>query len=1179
MLRKIKDFSPPEIEEKILKFWDENRVFEKSLEKTKKGKPFTFYDGPPFATGLPHYGHILASTIKDVIPRYQTMRGRFVRRRWGWDCHGLPIEEIVERYLGISGKKEIERIGIGKFNATCRSKVLGFADEWGKMVRRIARWVEFDNSYKTMDKDYMESVWWAFKQIYDKELVYEGRKVLMYCPRCETPVSNFEVAMDNSYKDVTEEAVTVKFKFKKGQKIGKDFVADDRTYILAWTTTPWTLPGNVALAVGKDISYGIYENKINLDRGISRGELHLQEGYYILANDLLNVITEEGNYLTGKNWSVSGRDLVGLEYEPLFEVKPLKHKNSYKVYPAEFVTTTEGTGVVHTAVVYGEEDYELGIRENLPVVPLLNEKGNFNEEGPGFLRGKYFKDADSLVIKDLEKRSLLFKKEKHAHSYPHCWRCENPLFYNAIPAWFINVQKIKNKLVRSNIKGINWFPEHLKRGRYEKSVLAAPDWNISRNRYWGNPIPIWQCGGCGKTEAIGGIGELEKRLPKSTNRYILVRHGQALSNLTHKVTGWAEDKKNNAHLTLFGRIQIEKLAKKLGKTKVDYIYSSDVTRTKETEKILADVFKDEKVYFDKRLREINTGVFGGRHDSEYHAYYSSDLEKFTKRPPEGESLTDLRKRLFEFVSEIEEKHDNKTIVIVSHEYPLWVLEQAMLGWSDEEAVGEKHARGKDFLDTGEAEEISFRKVPRDETGLVDLHRPHIDKVVFACSKCGGKMERIKEIFDSWVETASMPFAEFHYPFENKETFKKRFPAQFVAEYIPQTRAWFYVMHVVSSILFNRAPFENVVTTGTILAEDGSKMSKSKNNFPDPWEVINKYGVDALRFYLMNSAVMQAGDLNFSARDLEKMYRKNVLILWNVYRYFDTYSHAVDWRKSAKSKAKMPVLDVWIRARTKELINSVTERLDDYDTVWATRAIEEYINDLSTWYVRRSRGREDSSFFTTLHDSLLKTSKVIAPFMPYLAEVLYLNMGEAGSVHLACWPKLEKLTNEEKSLIREMNDLRHLASLALAKRAELGIKVRQPLRELRVKNYKSKNKELLATLKEEVNVKEIRIDKGIEEEVRLDTEITHELREEGWLREFKRLVQGLRKDARLEPKDIIVLTVELPQELLYIVQKSEKSVKEDVGAESIEYRRSDKFEAELETKLGEWPVWIALRKPR
>ena len=1176
MLRHLKDFSLPEIEEKILKFWETNQILKKSLEKTRKGKPFTFYDGPPFATGLPHYGHILASTIKDVIPRYQTMRGRFVLRRWGWDCHGLPIEEIVERYLKISGKKEIEKLGIEKFNAICRNKVLEFAGEWGKMIRRVARWVDFDNSYKTMDTDYMESVWWAFKQIYEKGLVYEGRKVLMYCPRCETPVSNFEVAMDNSYKNVTEDAVTVKFRVKKGQKIGKNFIADDKTYILAWTTTPWTLPGNVALAVSKDIVYGIYENKTNIDRGVSDGKFHLREGNYILASSLLNVLIKEGNYLTGKNWSISGKDLVGLEYEPLFDIKPLKHKNSYKVYPAEFVTTTEGTGIVHTAVVYGEEDYELGIKENLPVVPLLDDKGIFLGIAPKLLSGKYFKDADNLIVKDLEKRELLLLKEKHTHSYPHCWRCENPLFYNAIPAWFINIQKIKDKLIRSNIKEINWFPEHLKRGRYEKSVEQAPDWNISRNRYWGNPIPIWRCKSCSKTEAIGSVEELEKRAGKSTNRYILVRHAEAKNNLESVNSCWPEKKKYS--LTTIGKDQACRLGRELKKKKIDLIFSSDLLRTKETAEIIAHE-TNLRVVYDDRLRELDVGDFNDKSIEEYHRYFNYPHERFTRPAPNGESLDDLSARTFDFIKFIEKKYKNKTIVIVSHGDPLWMMHSSMAGLTRENEMDTEEGLPKSFYpEKSKAYPVHFRNIPRNEIGEMDLHRPYIDKVILNCSKCGGEAIRIKEIFDSWVEAASMPFAEFHYPFENKDIFKKRFPAQFVAEYIAQTRAWFYVMHVVSLILFDRAPFENVVTTGTILAEGGSKMSKSKGNFPDPWDVIGKYGVDALRFYLMNSTVMQASDLNFSERDVEKVYRKNVLILWNVYRYFETYSHAANQQTSSK-KTYVKELDAWIRARTKELVNLVTKYLDVYDTVRATRAIEEYISDLSTWYVRRGRGREDVSFFITLRDSLLKISQVIAPFMPYLAEVLYLNLKDGvESVHLTDWPRSGKLTDKEKTLIREMDDVRRLASLALAKRAELGIKVRQPLKELRIKDKElSEQKDLLEILKEEVNVKEIIFNKDLKEEVELDTEINHELKEEGWLREFKRLVQGLRKDAKLEPKDVIILTVELPQELHHVVETNEKLVKKEVNAKIIEYKRSTKFDVELETKLDKWPVWVALRK--
>ncbi len=410
------EFNLPKIEEKILDYWDSRKIFEKSLGQTKGGRPFTFYDGPPFATGLPHYGHILASTIKDLVPRYQTMKGHFVRRRWGWDCHGLPIEEIVERKLGISGKKEIEKIGIKKFNETCRDTVLMYAEEWGRTVRRIARWVEFDDSYKTMDADYMESVWWAFKQMYDKKLAYEGRRVLLYCPRCETPISNFEVAMDNSYKDVSEETVTVKFKLNAGQQINKNFTTDDKTYILAWTTTPWTLPGNVALAISENIDYRRMDVLV--------GE-HQGEKYIMASNRVVDVLKNSDISLTGQGLGakISGKDLIGLEYEPLFEVPAVKSDKAFKIYPADFVTTDEGTGIVHTAVVYGEDDYNLGVKVGLPVVPLLDEKGIFNDKAPELVRGMYFKKAEKIIKDDLDNRKLLFKREQHVHSYPFCWRC------------------------------------------------------------------------------------------------------------------------------------------------------------------------------------------------------------------------------------------------------------------------------------------------------------------------------------------------------------------------------------------------------------------------------------------------------------------------------------------------------------------------------------------------------------------------------------------------------------------------------------------------------------------------------------------------------------------------------------------------------------------------------------
>lgn len=1165
-----KEFNLPKLEEQILNFWKTRRIFEKSLEKTKNKNPFTFYDGPPFATGLPHYGHILASTIKDVIPRYQTMKGRFVRRRWGWDCHGLPIEEIVERHLGISGKKQIEKIGIEKFNETCRSKVLEYASEWKKMVERIARWIDFDNSYKTMDRDYMESVWWAFKQIYNKGLVYEGRKVLLYCPRCETPISNFEVAMDNSYKEVTEESVTIKFKVVSSKQASRKLQLTTHnfpTYILSWTTTPWTLPGNVALAVGKDIIYAAVRGK---------GEKEL---YIVAAALVKSVFKNKAIEIIHNN--IKGKDLVGLKYEPLFNIPAVNSDKAFKIYPADFVTTEEGTGIVHTAVVYGEEDYNLGQKVGLPVVPLLDEKGRFNELAPKPLRGLYFKESEKVIKTALEKRGLLFSRENHKHSYPYCWRCDSPLFYNAIPAWFINVQKIKSKLIESNSREINWFPAHLKHGRYEKSVEAAPDWNISRNRYWGNPIPIWKCEKCGKYEVIGRIAEINKRSAGPKNEYWVMRHGQAETQLLYI----HDSGQGKYHLTQTGREEVIKTADKLKKEKINFIVSSDLLRTKETARIVAKTLGIKKIIFDRRLRDINLGEFNGKSPKEYHRSIPTYEEKFIKGPSGGESLRELRARVWEGLQELEKKYQNKKILIISHEYPIWMLIHSAAAWDEKLAIKEKEKMGKDFIGTGEFRKVDFKIAPRRKNGEVDLHRPYIDEILLKCGKCGGNAKRISEIFDSWVEAGSMPFAEYHYPFENKKVFEKRLPAQFVAEYIAQTRAWFYVMHVISLILFGKAPFENIVTTGTILAEDGSKMSKSKGNFPDPWEVINKYGVDALRFYLMNSVVMQADNLNFNVKEVEIINRKIVLILWNVYKYFETYAPSRISDISPRISERN-ILDKWITARTQELISGVTKYLDRYDTVKATRVIAEYIEDLSTWYLRRSRRRKEKVFFKTFFDCLLGISKVIAPIMPYLAEILYLKLSSYSlkasapeSVHLTKWPEGRKqLPAKHKILIKQMAEIRRLASLALAKRAEAGIKVRQPLRELRIRKEElRRQKGLLNILKDEVNVKQIVFDPKIKEEVGLDTHISPELRAEGILRELTRTVQDLRQKAGLKPKDKISLMTQLPKELEGIVSKNEKILKAEVNAKEISYKKSAKFNAEIETKIENQPVWLGVKK--
>jgi isoleucyl-tRNA synthetase len=1172
MAEENKQFKLPEGEERVLEFWDKHKIFEKSLEQTQKGRPFVFYDGPPFATGLPHYGHLLGSTIKDVVGRYQTMKGRYVRRRWGWDCHGLPVEEIVERKLGISGKKQIEEIGIKKFNETCRSVVFDFADEWKETIRRIGRWVEFDDSYKTLDPTYMESVWWGFKETYKKGLVYEGKKVLLYCPRCETPLSNFEVAMDNSYKDVTEESVTAKFKvIIEGPTKGLNLPPN--TFFLAWTTTPWTLPGNVALAVNSDLEYGVYEKG---------GEA------FIVA-----VSRAEAYGLKDPRVTWPGSQLRGVEYEPLYRVSAMDGSKSYRVYGASFVTTTDGTGIVHTAVVYGEDDYNLGIVQGLPVVPLLDSKGIFNNDAPKLVRGQYFKKADALVIADLEERGLMFKKEHYTHSYPHCWRCGTALYYNAIPAWFINIQKIKSKLIKSNDKEINWFPDNLKHGRYEKSVEAAPDWNVSRNRYWGNPIPVWKCDKCGKEEVMGSIDELSARVGGSKNNYWVMRHGEAETNVFDIV----DSGQGKFHLTPTGEAEakksIENFKKKLAKEKkrIDVIISSDILRTEETADIDKKELGSEVIIYDKRLREISLGpLLSGYHDEKYHEYFPTYKDKFEKRPQGGESLRDLRGRVWEFLAECESKYKGKNILLVTHEYPTWMLFATAHALDERQAIADKEKYGKDYIDFAEIRKLDVKMVSRNDTGEVDLHRPYIDGIVFPCKSCDGDMKRISEIFDSWTEASSMPFAELHYPFENKEMFEARFPGQFVAEYIAQTRAWFYNMHVVSFILFGKAPFENVVTTGTILAEDGAKMSKSKGNYPDPKILLSKYGADSLRFYLMNSVVMEADNLNFSEKGVESAYRKVELILSNVYKYFATYVGLDNSSKESSNEAGAEVLDLWIRTRTEELINETTKYLDSYDTVHATRAIQEYVEDLSTWYLRRSRKRNDRVFFNTLHDSLLVTSKVIAPFMPFLADDLYRKIKSHGisndiaeSVHLAAWPKSQFTLKEvkRKEINETMSEVRRLASLGLAKREEVKIKVRQPLSKLTIKRKDPLDEGLIEILKDEVNVKEIAFDPSMElpegEEMRLDTTLTPELKEEGMIREATRLVQGLRRDAGLTPGDLITLYIQCSLTAWTAIQNHLSDFKSEIDAKEIISERSDKFTVEKNAELDGSPVWIGISK--
>ncbi len=907
-----------EIEKEILKFWSKDNTFEKSLKKTQNGKPYIFYDGPPFATGLPHYGHLLASILKDVFPRFFTMNGQYVRRNWGWDCHGLPIENIAEKELKINSKDEIEKMGISKFNNFCRTKVLTYASEWKKTIDRVGRWVDFDNSYKTMDNDYIESVWWAFKQLFDRGYIYEGEKILMYCPRCSTPLAKSEIAMDNSYKTVKEITLFLKFKLKS-----------EDAYALAWTTTPWTLPSNLALTVNPKLVYSFVKDKDTKET-------------YILAKDLIDKFYKsKEDYEIVKE--VLGKNLENLEYEPMFPYFE-GTKNAFKFILGDFVTAEEGTGIVHTAPAFGEDDNIVCRKYKIPMVQPVDEKGYFTDEVKDFA-GQYIFDANLEIVKFLKENGKALMSRKMEHEYPFCYRCETKLMYRALPAWFVDIDKVRKKLLKLNQK-INWIPEFLKEGRMKHNISTAPDWNISRNRYWATAIPVWKSES-GKIKVIGSIDE---------------------------------------------------------------------------------------------------------------------LKKYAKNLPSKK---------------------------------------------------------------------------------IDLHKDYLDGVVLDVD--GEEYKRIPEVLDCWFESGSMTFAQFHYPFENKEFFEKNFPAQFVVEYIGQTRAWFYYMMVLSAILFDKIPFENVLTTGTILAEDGEKMSKSKKNFPDPSIIIEKYGVDALRFYLLQSPVMNADNFNFSERGIEEIYKKVILLLYNVNNFYSMYK-----TEKILDKEKLRDIDKWIISRVNETGIFVEEQFKEYNTIKVCESIRNFVEDLSTWYVRVNRDRfneGDEIAKVVLKEVLDKLSKILAPITPFIAEKIYQTLnGEKVSVHLTDWPKFDK-KDIHKKIQEKIFEAREIVSKGLRERDKVGIGLKWPLQKISIPE-KDFNEEILNLIRQELNVKEIKF-KAIKE-VKLDTKLTPELEAEGYSREVSRIVQAFRKKLGLNKKDLIELFVQTDANFIKVLESQREFIKERTNSEKVEF---------------------------
>lgn len=1156
-------------EEKILRAWKRNDTFVESVKRREGKERFVFFDGPPTANGRPGIHHVMISTFKDLMLRYKTMRGFLVERRRGWDTHGLPVELEVEKELGFKSKADIEKYGIAKFNAKAKKSVWKYKKEWEQMDARVGFWVDHEDPYITYENGYMESVWWALKNAHSRGLLEEDYKVVPYCPRCGTALASHEVSQ--GYQNVHDRSITAAF----------NIVGEAGVSILAWTTTPWTLPGNVALAVGEDIMYA---------------EVYVPEKdhTYILAKDAVSRVMGDTPYeIRGE---LSGAKLVGIEYEPLFEMDEIRNEKSHRVYAADFVNTEDGTGVVHTAVMYGEDDYQLGEKIGLPKVHSVGEDGRFLSFVPDGLADHFVKDdaTEKRIIEVLSSRGLLFASERYEHEYPFCWRCKTPLLYYARTSWYIRMSRLRDDLLRENDR-INWVPSHLGEGRFGEWLREVKDWAVSRERYWGTPLPIWRCEkDKDHIVVVQGAEDLARRVGFK-NTYLMVRHGESESNVRHIVSN---DPKAENPLTKIGREQAKAAGEELKKRKVDYIVTSDLMRAHQTASIISEVLGLEPET-DERLREIHLGEFEGKTLEEYQAHIEMNAKTaFTKRPKGGENWSDTRARMVAIMRDLEEKYEGKTIVLVSHSGPLVLMETAMRGLPDTAYFDGQIAE----MENAQVYELRGGLGSFDDQGQPDLHRPWIDNVTFACEKDGARMRRISEVCDVWLDSACMPIAQWHYPFENRDLVEQEwYPADFIVEAIDQTRGWFYTMLAAATFIGWERPYRNVISMGHVLDKKGKKMSKSLGNTVDPWEILDTYGADAVRWYFIT--INQPWDpKRFDQKDVKTAMNRVIGTLANTYTFYVTYGASGAWKKLGGGIPEAhTALDKWILSRLQFAIAEAGEGMDAYNVTDAARALEAFIiDDLSNWYVRRSRSRfqrpeskdEHMAISQLLAYVLVQVARAMAPFTPFIAEEIYSAITKDTSVHFTDYPDPSSPLRDE-NLESTMQRGQDVVAEVLHLRKTNGFAVRQPLQAIALsETYDSvlADPQVQALVLDEVNVKEIvSYDIGLHEDwlhsedagemgTRLDIEITPTLLAEGQVRELTRAVQGMRKEAGLEPTDQIVLHIAgsgaAHDAFVVAVQKDPDVLR---VKKLVEERGDGKFFAEFEPQIEDNQIWLGIKK--